>query len=153
MRNRYLGVMIATIIALGTVSFAQSNPVKIGKTGHFTLKRETRVGDAVLPVGDYEVRHRRSANGHFIEFTRVTEDPTAEAQTLSPYDWEVVAEVPCTMQSLKEPATTTYVALSGGTDGHLNSLKIRGESVVHVFQAGPDASAPQNQVEYGGGGM
>ena len=152
MRSRYLGVMIATIIALGTVSFAQSNPVKIGKTGHFTLKQETRVGDAVLPAGDYEARYRRSATGNFVEFARWTH-PANYQEGIPWNELEVVADVPCKMQSLDAPATQTSTEISRNAAAHLNSLKIRGENVVHVFPAGPDASAPQNQVEYGGGGM
>lgn len=150
--SKYFGVMMAIVIALGTVSYAQSDPVKVGKTGHFTLKQETRVGDAVLLAGDYEVCHRRSANGHFVEFTRWTAVENYQ-EGVSPYDWEVVADVPCTMQSLDAPVNQTSAEISRNAAAHLSSLRIRGENVVHVFQVGPDASAPQNQIEYGGGGL
>jgi hypothetical protein len=147
-RKKYFGVIIATVIALGAVAYAQSNHLVVGKTGHLTLKQEVRVGDAVLPPGDYEVRHRRSANGHFVEFTRVTENDTAQ-EGLSPYDWVVMADVPCTMKSLNEPVATTIADLSGGGVPQLTSLRVRGENVIHVFPAAPDAPAPY--IEYGGG--
>jgi hypothetical protein len=150
MRNKYLGVMIATVIALGALAYAQPDKVKVGKTGHITLAQETMVGSTVLPSGDYEVRHRRSPGGHFVEFTRVTENiPSGEG--ISPYDWEVVAEVPCTMESLNAPVTRTEAEISRGSVAHLDSLRIREENVIHIFRSGLDASAPQNQIEYGGG--
>jgi hypothetical protein len=144
--KKYFGVIIAVVIALGAVAYAQTNHLVIGKTGHFTLKQEVRVGDAVLPPGYYEVRHRRSANGHFVEFTRVTENYTAP-EGLSPYDWVVMADVPCTIKSLNEPVAQTIAQLSSSAVPQLTSLRVKGENVIHVFPA-PDSS----YVEYGGGG-
>lgn len=151
MIRKYFGALIAIFFALGAVAYAQSNHPMAGKTGHLTLTQETRVGEAILPPGDYEVRHRRSPSGHFVEFTRVTEVPTGLAQTVSPYDWEVVADVPCTIKPLNEAVSRT--ALEGSKGAAATDLRIRGEKVMHVFEPGPDPSAPQNQVEYGGAGM
>ncbi len=148
--SKYFGAIIAVFVALGSAAHGQSDHAQVGKTGHLTLKQETRVGDAVLPAGHYEVRHRRSLNGHFVEFTRMVD--TDRGQTgASPYG-EVVAEVPCTMKPLNTSIAETSVDTSKGTDLHISDLRIRGENVVHIFPAGPDPSAPQNQVEYGGGG-
>ncbi len=152
MRNRrFIGPIVAIVLTLGTAAYAQSDHLKAGNTGHLTLTQETRVGNAFLAPGDYEVRHRRSTNGHFVEFTRVVGDAYGPGQTLSPYDWVVVAQVPCTMKSLRDPVTRT--SLEGSKDGVATDLRIRGEKVEHVFPVGPDPSAPQNQVEYGGAGM
>ncbi len=151
MISKYFGAIVAIVFALGTLAYAQSDHGMAGKTGHLTLTQETRVGDSILPPGDYEVRHRRSPSGHFVEFTRVTEVPTALAQTVSPYDWEVVADVPCTMKPLSETVSRTALEVSKGAAAM--DLRIRGEKVMHVFEPGPDPSAPQNQVEYGGAGM
>jgi hypothetical protein len=128
----------------------QSDHLKVGKEGHITLAQTTRIGGATLAPGDYEVRHRRSANGHFVEFTRVVDNTGEEGLSPSPLDWAVAADVPCIMQPLNAPVTRTSVEI---LRAHLNNLRIRGENVVHVFQPGPDPSAPQNRVEYGGPGM
>ena len=151
--SKYVIAVIAIVTAIGTAAYAQSDHLKVGKTGHLTLSQEALVGSAVLPAGDYEVRHRRSANGHFVEFTHVIENYTGPQESLSPYDWVVAAEVPCTMKSLNQSVARTSAEISKGGLDHLNSLKIRGENVVHIFEPGPDPSAPQNQIEYGGGGM
>lgn len=151
--SKHLAVLITTFIALGTVSYAQSDQLKVGKTGQIALEQDTMIGNTLLPAGSYEARHRRSANGHFVEFTHVVENYVGPQESLSPYDWVVVAEVPCTMQLLNAPVTRTSMAISKGTVPHLDSLSIRGENVVHIFLAGPDPSTPQNQVEYGGPGM
>jgi hypothetical protein len=135
--------------AMHTATHGHSHDAAIGKTGNLTLKQETTVGNQVLPAGDYQVRHRQTANAHVMEFTRVTENLMG-AEGRSPYEWEVVADIPCSVQPLAQRVATTQAEISGGA--YLNSLKIRGENVVHVFPGSPDASAPQNRVEYGGGG-
>jgi hypothetical protein len=151
-RNRYFGIFIAIVFALGAIGYAESDQMKTGKTGHITIQREVRVGNAVLQPGDYEVRYRRSATGHFMEFTQVRDNPYGPSQTLSPVDWVVAADVPCTMKSLNQSVTRTAIELSDGAIPQITSLEVRGENVVHTFPGGPNASAPQNRVEPSFGG-
>jgi hypothetical protein len=151
-RNRYFGILIAIVFALAAVGHAESGQLKTGKAGHITIRQEVRVGNAVLQPGDYEVRYRNSATGHFMEFTQVVDNPYGPSQTLSPVDWVVVADVPCTMKSLNQSVTKTAITLSEAAVPQILSLEVRGENVVHTFLLGPDASAPQNRVEPGFGG-
>ena len=146
--GKHFGALIAVVLALGAVAYAGSDQVTVGKSGHFILTRETMIGSTVLSPGEYEVRDRRSTNSHFVEFTRVVQNHPGH-DGLSLYDSEVVAEVPCTMQSLRQPVAETQV---GTTGPYITSVSIRGENVQHNFEPGPDPSAPQNHVEYGGGG-
>ncbi len=150
MISKYFGAIVAIFLALGTVAYAQSNPLMASKTGHLTLSQETRVGDSILPPGEYEVRHRPSASGHFVEFDRWTH-PANYQEGIPWNELEVAAQVPCTMKPLNE--TVARTALEGSKGAAATDLRIRGEKVMHVFQPGPDPSAPQNQVEYGGAGM
>ncbi len=146
--GKYFGALIAVVFAFGAVAYAGSDQAKLGKSSYFTLTRETMIGSTVLSPGEYEVRDRRSTNTHYVEFTRVVQNHMSQ-DALSPYESEVVAEVPCTMQSLKQPAAETQV---GTTGPYITSVSIRGETVQHNFEPGPDPSAPQNHIEYGGGG-
>ena len=131
--SKYFGAVIAILMVLGTVSYGQANSVIVSKTGHVTLEGETVIGTSVIGPGDYEVHQVRTASGHWVEFTRMVDNTGEEGLSPSPIDWEVVAKVPCTMQSLNAPATGTSAEISKGSVAHLNSLRIRGENVVHVF--------------------
>lgn len=145
--SKYLVALVVVLLALGSVAYAQSDQPKVGNKGHLTLKQETRVGDAVLPAGDYVVRHRRTASGHFVEFKQGVyhfDNDQGEGGLLPPYESKVVAKVPCDMQSLSEPVAKTTAEISKDTGANLDNLRIRGETVVHVFPG---------QNESGGGGM
>ena len=145
-KSTYFGIVIAVAIVLGAVAFAQPNPTKVGKTGHITLAQETMVGNAALPAGEYEVRQRTSSSGHYIEFTRVVVDYTVGDTGLSPYEYDVVAKVPCKVEVLNSTADKTAAEIATSPNGdRLASLEIRGENVLHVFPAGPAASAMQSQ--------
>lgn len=127
-----LAVVSSIALILGANAFAQTNQVKVGKSGHITLTQETNVGNAVLAPGYYEIRHKHSATSHYMEFTLVTTNYQApEGQSI--YDWQVVAKVPCSMESLSSPVARTVAQLSGGAVAQLMSLEIRGENVEHVF--------------------
>ena len=127
-----LAIVISIALTLGASAYAQTNQVKVGKMGHITLSQETKVGDTVLAPGYYEIRHKHSATSHYMEFTLVTEnDQNSDVQSI--YDWQVVAKVPCTMESLSTPVARTAAKVSGGPVALLSSLEIRGENVEHLF--------------------
>jgi len=127
-----LAVVISMALTLGASAYAQPNQMKVGKKGHITLTQATKVGDTVLAPGYYEIRHKHSATSHYMEFTLVTEnDQNTDVQSV--YDWEVVAKVPCTMESLSTPVARTSAQVSGSPVALLSSLEIRGENVEHVF--------------------
>jgi hypothetical protein len=127
-----LAVVISIALTLGASAYAQPNQMKGGKNGHITLTQETKVGDSVLAPGYYEIRHRHSATSHYMEFTLVTEN-YQRGDVQPAYDRQVVAKVPCTMESLSTPVARTTAQVSNGTVAQLNSLEIRGENVEHLF--------------------
>lgn len=137
-RNKSLWLLAAIALALSTVGYAQSGHMKMGYTGYLTLRHDTRVGNALLPAGDYQVNHNLSVDRHFVMFTRVVR------RWEGPDDYEVVADAPCTTESLGTVVKKTSAQFGSGAGGQLMSLRIRGENVVHVFPAGPQASVPQS---------
>jgi hypothetical protein len=126
-----LAVVISIALTLGASAYAQPNQMKVGKKGHVTISQEAKVGDTVLAPGYYEIRHRHSATNHYMEFTLVTEN-NQKMEGQSVYDWQVVAKVPCTPESLSTPVARTTAQISGDPVALL-SLEIRGENVEHVF--------------------
>lgn len=143
-KSRHFGLVVAMVALTAASAYARSNRIKLGKTGHLTLAHQTTVGNTVLSPGYYEVRHRRSASGHFVEFTRIWLRKQRGASV--PYEWKVVARVPCTIEPpkpLKTRIVQTSALISGAGAPHLYESQIRGENVVHVFPAGYKSAVPQ----------
>jgi hypothetical protein len=132
MKNITLAVVISMALTLGSSAFAQTDSLKIGKTGHLTLKQEAQVGNTLLAPGYYEVRQRRTSTSHYMEFTLVTDNYYA-GDGYPAYDWEVVAKVPCKVEPLGTPAKRTVTQVAGGSVAQITGLEIRGENVEHVF--------------------
>ena len=65
------GLKIATVllflIAVSAMAADASN-VDVGKSWALTLHHPTRVGAALLPAGDYNVRHLKDGEGHVLAF-------------------------------------------------------------------------------------
>lgn len=131
-RNKCFSLIAAIVVVLSAISHAQSDHMKVGNTGHLTLKHETRVGNALLPAGDYQVRHNLSMDRHFVMFTRIVKRNSPDY----PNDYEVVADALCTTESLGSSVKTTSAEFGSGASPQLIRLRIRGENVVHVFPAG-----------------
>lgn len=133
MKNVTFAVVISMALALGGSAFAQTNNLKVGKTGQFTLKQEAKVGGTLLAPGNYEVRQRSTSTGHYMEFTLVTEQANASESRPFISDYRVVAKIPCSMEALNTPVARTSEQISNGTVAQLKSLEIRGENVEHLF--------------------
>jgi hypothetical protein len=132
LKNITLAVVISMALTLGGSAFAQTNSLKIGKTGHFTLKQEAQVGNTLLAPGYYEVHQRHTSTGHYMEFTLVTDNYYA-GDVYPAYDREVVAKVPCNVEPVGALVARTSEQFSGSPVAQLKSLEIRGENVEHVF--------------------
>lgn len=125
-RKGYIGILAILVLGLAPWGFAQE---KTGKTGYLTLSAPAQVGSVVLPTGDYEVKHRASPTGHFVEFVRVTErHPGFKGPVY--YERSVVATANCTMQPLTEKVRKTVIEKDGS---RITRLEIKGENVAHNF--------------------
>jgi hypothetical protein len=89
------------------------------------------VGGVTLEPGDYEVKQVKSAAGPVVRFTRVTYNPWA-SEGSPVYEWETVAEVRVTMQSLASKAVRTQLLLASNDDKPIG-LEIRGNSYDYLF--------------------
>jgi hypothetical protein len=89
------------------------------------------VGNVTLEPGEYEVKQVKSAAGPTVRFTRYTYNPYAQ-EGLSVHQWDVVAEVRVTMQSLDTKAVRTQL-LAGSNNHKPIGLQIRGNSFEYLF--------------------
>ena len=132
-RMPVLAILAGTILALTGLAHADismQQPHKV-KKGTFETTVATKLGAVTLEPGSYEVKEVDSTTGPFLRFTKVTENYQVP-EGLPVYDWEVVAEVKCTVEPLQSKTEHTGFLLASDT-GKAVGLKIRGSSVEYLF--------------------
>ena len=96
--------------------------LKVGKTGEITFSQETKIGDVVLPPGDYRFAHRTSGDDHFVRFTQVK----GKAREFG--------EIKCQIEPLQEKVSHTAVTTTNeGGMRRITRIEVAGENVAHVF--------------------
>lgn len=126
-RRGSIAIIAAMVLALASFAVAQQ---KDGKTVHITLNTATQVGSFILPPGEYEVTHRVSPSGHYMEFARETWTNLGYEGSPTYYERKVVADVDCTMQSLSGKVNKTVLEKEGT---RIAAIEIKGENVSHNF--------------------
>jgi hypothetical protein len=96
--------------------------IKVGKKGEMKFAQETRIGDLVLPPGEYRFVHRVHADDHFVHFEQVKN--TARD----------FGEVRCQVEPLSKKVVTTavYMNTEGGVR-RITKIEVAGENVAHIF--------------------
>jgi hypothetical protein len=124
------GILLAIAGFAHAADVSGQRPHK-AKKGTLTIMVATDVGTVTLEPGDYEVKEVNSATGPLLRFIRVTENSYAPEGT-SVYDWEVVADVQCTLEPLTSTPKHTTFLLASDT-GQAIGLEIRGSDVKYLF--------------------
>jgi hypothetical protein len=121
-------VKVVTVVAMcvlgfGLFAIATVNDLGVANSGRVTFTEPVRVGDTLLPSGDYQVLHTMDGNYHIMVFKQLNTGRTAEAR------------VQCQLVPLPKKATRTetgYV-LNASNERVLQSLTFKGDSAQHVF--------------------
>jgi hypothetical protein len=115
----------------GAVATSHSEKPQKAKTGMLNITVATEVGGVTLEPGEYEVKQVNSAAGPVVRFTRYTYNPYAQ-EGLPVHEWEKVAEVKVTLQSLASKAERTQLLVASNGDKPIG-LEIRGNSYDYLF--------------------
>ena len=124
MRNlKSSALFFALILCLSSMLQAGTNKYGVADVRKVTLTAPTRVGDVLLPQGDYEVRHMMEADNHMMVFKQLGTNKPAQAR------------VKCNLVALKERADQTQVVYesNGANERVLRTLRFRGDLAEHVF--------------------
>jgi len=118
-----IALFFVVILCLASVLQAGTNKYGVADVRKVTLSAATRVGDVLLPQGDYEVRHVMEAENHLMVFKQLGTNKPAEAR------------VKCNLVALKEKADQTQVIYesNGANERVLRTLRFRGDLAEHVF--------------------
>ena len=118
-----IALFFVVILCLASVLQAGTNKYGVADVRKVTLSAATRVGDVLLPQGDYEVRHVMEAENHLMVFKQLGTNKPAEAR------------VKCNLVALKEKADQTQVIYesNGANERVLRTLRFKGDLAEHVF--------------------
>jgi hypothetical protein len=116
-------VLVVIVFGLATLATAERNKFGVSDTQKVTFNEPIKVGDVVLPKGEYKIQHTMEGENHIMVFTQVTKGTAATTR------------VKCQLVPLPEKAEQTQVLYSHDQkDGHvLQELIFRGDTAKHVF--------------------
>ena len=121
---RFLKVLSVFVCAFVLVSLASAEEKNLGirDVSRVTFVAPMRVGTALLPAGDYLVRHTMEGQEHIMVFQPVRgKGPEVKAK--------------CTLVPLTEKAehSQTIYSVNAANERVLQELIFRGDSAKHVF--------------------
>lgn len=117
---KVLGVCLC-VLALGTLALAGANNVVVRDVNRVTFVAPVRVGTALLPAGEYVVRHIMEGQEHIMVFQ------PARGKGL-----EVRAK--CTLVPLTEKADRSATSYQmNAANERVQELVFQGETAKHVF--------------------
>jgi hypothetical protein len=120
---KVLGIISLCLLGVAVVASAGTNSMGISDLSHVTFGSPIHVGTALLPAGDYEVRHVMQGQDHIMVFKRVNGK-----------DKDGV-KVNCKLVALDQKAekTETIYEVNASNERVLRELIFRGDTAKHVF--------------------
>src|SRR6185369_16686358 len=111
--KKFAAVAIIMLFILG-VAFAADSTFGVGKTRNITFNSDTKVGDKVLPAGDYKILHLMEGTEHTLVFKSMTNQEKVR--------------VKCNMVKLDKESDQTFSELKTvGSEKILTALVFRGD--------------------------
>ena len=118
-------LIISVIFVLGTTVLLQAghNQYGVADLNKIIFENPIRVGDVLLPKGEYKVAHTMEGDNHVMVFTQQAGKNPAEAK------------VKCTLVPLTSKASTTekFYVVNAANERVLRELVFRGDTAKHVF--------------------
>jgi hypothetical protein len=116
-------LFLVVILSASVVLSAKTNKYGVSDVRNVTFAAATRVGDVLLPQGDYEVRHVMEAENHMMVFKRKGGSKAAEAR------------VKCNLVTLKQKVERDEMIyqVNAANERVLQTLRFRGDLAEHVF--------------------
>ena len=116
-----LGIFLC-VLALGCIAGAGETNLGIHTVSRISFDSPIRVGTALLPAGEYVVRHTMEGQDHIMVFQSVRGKA-------------VPVKVPCKLVSLgaKSGETQSTFVVNAANEKVLQELVFRGDKAKHVF--------------------
>ena len=119
---KLLGIFLC-VLTLATVVIAADQSMGVRDVSRVTFVAPIRIGTALLPAGEYLVRHTMDGQNHIMVFESV------KTKT-------VEVKVKCTLVPLAKKAnqTRTIYEINAANERVLQELEFRGDTAKHVFE-------------------
>jgi len=119
---KVITAFFAIVLCMSGVLAAGTNKYGVADVRKVTLSAPTRVGDVLLPQGQYEVRHVMEADSHIMVFKQIG-GKSAEAR------------VKCNLTPLQRKVDHDQVVytLNAANERVLQTLRFSGDTAEHVF--------------------
>jgi len=116
-------VVTMCVLGLSLLASATENQFGITDNSKITFYEPIRVGDTLLPSGDYQVLHTMDGSQHIMVFKQLNARRPAEAR------------VQCQLVPLQKKAvrTETGFVLNASNQRVLHTLTFKGDTAQHVF--------------------
>ncbi len=117
-------LMIAVVLTIGIAAAAADKQLGIAGERDVSFATAVRVGDVLLPAGDYTVKHTMNGSEHIMVFTQTHSKHPAEAK------------VKCNLQPLPNKATQNLQGFKQNDKNEkvLARLIFKGDTAEHIFQ-------------------
>jgi hypothetical protein len=120
---KWVALVALFVLGISVLSMAERNKFGVSDNQVVTFNEPIKVGDVLLPQGQYTVQHVMEGENHVMVFTQKTNGTPASTR------------VKCQLVPLPEKASQTQVLYGHDQkDGHvLQELIFRGDTAKHVF--------------------
>ena len=113
-------VVFALLVSVSLLASDAPKAMGVGQTRNITFVNPAKVGDAVLPAGDYKVEHVMEGENHIMVFKTLNN--------------EAKARVNCKMIELQKKADqSTQEFVNEGGQRTLKGLTFKGDTYRHQF--------------------
>lgn len=117
--KKIAAIVVIMLFILG-VAFAADASFGVGKTRNVTFSSDVKVGDKILPAGEYRILHLMEANEHTMVFKSLNNQEKVR--------------VKCNMVKLDKKSDQTFSELKTvGNERVLTALVFRGDDYKHAF--------------------
>ena len=115
---KVLAIALLLLTIASTAVAAGSANTDVGKNWTLTLYHPTHVGNTLLKAGDYNVRHIKDGEQHFLAFSA---------------NGKEVARVSCKMEQLPQKAPTTELTENRDSSGErqLTAIAFKNDTIRH----------------------
>lgn len=119
---RIAGMLVCALVMVAMASAGTKNTMGIRDVYHITFATPVHVGTALLPAGDYTIRHQMEGQDHYMLFR---EDGKKGSDV----------KVKCTLVSLEHKAdrNETIFRVNASNERVLQEFVFKGDTAKHVF--------------------
>jgi hypothetical protein len=120
---KWLVVTLACVLGVSVLASAGKNTMGVADQQRITFTGTVRIGDVLLPKGDYQIRHVMESENHIMVFHQLN----SKSQDV---------RMKCSLQPLGQKADQTQkiYTVNSANEQVMQAIIFRGDTAKHVFE-------------------